>query len=142
MKLNRIILSIATSLLFCATASAADDHKGHNHDNKESEAHAHDRKPMYGGVVAEVKDIHYELVAKPDSIALYVTDHGKPVDMRGATASVTLLSANGKIEANLLPIGTNKLEVKGDFKVGPGTKAIANVALSGKPSQNVRFTMK
>ena len=89
MKLNRIILSIATSLLFCATASAADDHKGHNHDNKESEAHAHDRKPMYGGVVAEVKDIHYELVAKPDSIALYVTDHGKPVDMRGATASVT-----------------------------------------------------
>ncbi len=39
----------------------------------------HDAKPLYDGVITVVKDIHYELVAKPDSIALYIAGHGKPV---------------------------------------------------------------
>jgi hypothetical protein len=142
MKLSHTLLSIAATLLLSATAIAADEHKGDNHEHKKSETHAHEAKPMYGGVVTEVKDINYELVAKPDSIALYITDHSKPIDAKGASAAVTLLSSSGKVEATLLPVGANKLEAKGAFKVGPGTKAIANVTLAGQPSQNVRFTIK
>jgi hypothetical protein len=29
--------------------------------------HGHEHKPLHGGVVREVKDMDYELVAKPDS---------------------------------------------------------------------------
>jgi hypothetical protein len=40
--------------------------------------HGHEHKPLHGGVVSEVKDMDYELVAKPDLIQLYLRDHGKP----------------------------------------------------------------
>lgn len=142
MKFINLILSAAAVTLLSTTAIAADDHKDHNHDDKKGGTHAHDVKSMYGGIVTEVKDINYELVAKPDSITLYVNDHGKPVETKGATASITLLSAANKAEVALAPAGENKLEAKGTFKIGAGTKAIAKVTLAGKPAQNVKFTLK
>ena len=33
-------------------------------------------KPMQGGVLTTVKDVDYELVAKPDLLQLFVRDHG------------------------------------------------------------------
>lgn len=48
------------------------------------------------------KDVSYELVALPDLISLYVSDHGKPVDLAGATAKVTLLSSGKKEEVTLV----------------------------------------
>ena len=37
---------------------------------------------------------------------------------------------------------TEKLEAKGAFKVAPGTKVVALVALPGKKAANVRFAVK
>lgn len=139
---RKTLLGLSTILTIATSAYGADDHKGHNHDDGKSAAHAHDVKPIYGGVVTEVKDINYELVAKPDGIALYVTDHGKPVDVKGGAATLTLLSASDKIEAKLAPAGENKLEAKGTFKVTPGAKAIALVTLHGQSTQSVRFTIR
>ncbi|WP_420473663.1 hypothetical protein [Noviherbaspirillum sp. ST9] len=101
----------------------------------------HDDKPRYGGVVSVVKDVNYELVAKPDSITLYVIDHGKPVDTKNASASLTLLSAAEKSEVKLAPAGENKLEAKGNFKVQPGTKVAGSVKIDGKLN-SVKFTLK
>ncbi len=136
-----------TSLLLCLSAAvalpalAADDHKGHKHDQP-SGAHAgHDDKPRYGGVVQVLKDVNYELVVKSDSVSLYIADHGKPVDLKGASAKLTLLSATDKQEATLNQAG-DRLEAKGSFKPGPGTKAVGSVALAGKPPVSVRFTLK
>ena len=130
--------------LISASAFAADDHKGHGHEHgkKDGGAHVEDAKPLYGGVVTQVKDINYELVAKPDNIALYVHDHGKPVDMKGASASVMLLSASDKVEVKLAAAGENKLAAKGNFKVAAGAKALASVTMPGKPAASVRFTLK
>lgn len=138
---KRILLATLSALAMSVSAYAADDHKGHDHDKK-SAAHAEDAKPLYGGVVTQVKDINYELVAKPDNIALYVHDHGKPMDVKGAAASIMLLSASDKTEVKLAPSGENKLEAKGDFKLAAGTKAIASVTMPGKPVTNVRFALK
>lgn len=126
---------------FINPASAADDHKGHAHNGKPGAAHAHEATARYGGVVSVIKDINYELVAKPDSLTLYVTDHEQPVDVRNASATLTLLSAAGKTEAQLLPAGDNLLRASGAFKVQPGTKAVAVVRLGGKPAQEVRFVL-
>lgn len=101
----------------------------------------HDATPKHGGVVSVVKDVNYELVAKPDTITLYVIDHGKPVSTKNGAATLTLLSASEKTEVKLEPAGENKLEAKGTFKVQPGTKVDGTVKLDGKTA-NVKFTLK
>jgi hypothetical protein len=104
--------------------------------------HHHDHKPLHGGVVAEASDLDFELVAKADQLALYVRDHGKPAALAGAAARLTLLNGTEKSEASLSPVGTERLEAKGAFKVGAGTKVVALVQLAGKKPVNVRFALK
>ena len=128
MKTQALLASLALTL--ASTAFAAGD----KHD------HAHEHKPLHGGVVVEIKDIDYELVAKPTVIQLHLRDHGKPADVSKATAKVTLLSGTEKQEVELKPAG-DKLEATGSFKVGAGTKAVAVVSVAGKAA-SVRFSIK
>lgn len=100
----------------------------------------HDHKPLQGGVVVEVKDMDFELVAKPSAIQLYLRGHGKSPDLSKTTAKVTLLTGTEKQEVELKPAG-DKLEATGSFKVGPGTKAVAVVMVAGKPA-TARFRLK
>jgi hypothetical protein len=95
---------------------------------------------LAGGVVVEVKDMDYELVAKPTTIQLFLRDHGKAADVSKASAKVTLLTGTERQEVELKPAG-DKLEATGSFKVGPGTKAVAVVTVAGKPA-TARFTLK
>ena len=107
------------------------------------DAHKHgEQKPKFGGVVKEVKDIQYELVAKPDVITVYVEDHGKKIDTKGATGKVTLRHGADRSEGTLVPAGDNKLEAKGRFSVAPGTTAIVAVKRAGLAEEAVRFTLK
>ena len=102
--------------------------------------HAHEHTALHGGVVAEAKDIDFELVAKPDSLRLHVRDHGKPVDVAKASAKLTLLAGGVKQEVALKPAG-DKLEAMGQFKVTKA-KAVALVNLPGKPALTVRFVLR
>lgn len=128
MEARALIASIALTLTGAVFAV------GEKHD------HAHEHKPLHGGVVTEVKDVDYELVAKPTLIQLHLRDHGKVADVSKAAAKVTLLTGSEKQEIELKPSG-NKLEATGNFKVAPGTKAVAVVTVAGKPA-TVRFTVK
>ncbi len=128
--MNLQFLTASLALAVAGIAHAA----GEKHD------HAHEHKPMHGGVVVEVKDVDYELVAKATTLQLYLRDHGKSADISRASAKVTLLTGTEKQEAELKPAG-DKLEATGSFKVGPGTKAVAVVTVNGKPAI-ARFTLK
>ena len=77
--------------------------------------HGHERKPLHGGVVSEVKDVDYELVVKPDLIQLHLRDHGKPVDVSKSNAKLTILVGADKQEVELKPVG-QQLEATGSFK--------------------------
>ena len=101
----------------------------------------HDLKPKHGGVVVETKVGDIEVVAKPDSIKIHISDHGKAVKLEGAKAKVTLLNGKEKSEVELIPAG-DKLEAKGTFKVAKGTKGIALITLAGKPATTARFEVK
>ncbi len=103
-------------------------------------AGGHEHKPLHGGIVTEVKDMDYELVAKPEQIQLFVRDHGKPANISKGSAKLTLLTGNQKQEINLLPDGERFL-AKGMFTVSPGTKALAQVSLGG-PAVMVRCVLK
>ena len=125
MKLVPLIATLA--LVVTGVAFAADDH-------------SHNPKPVHGGVVVEVKDIEYELVAKPDSVQLHLRDHGKAVDVSKASAKLTLLTGADKQEVELKPAG-DKLEAKGSFKLAANTKVVALVTRAGK-SSTARFVLK
>ena len=101
--------------------------------------HSHADKPLYGGVVAEARDIDFELVAQKDKLHLYLRDHGKKVDVSNATATLTLLNGADKQEVALTPQG-EWLGAAGDFKVPKGTKAVALVKQAGK-TVTVRFVL-
>ena len=118
---------LATSIVFSAASAMA--------------AGEHSHKPKFGGVVVETKAGDVEIVAKPDNIQIYITDHGKAMKLDGAKAKVTLLNGTEKSEANLVSNG-DKLEAKGAFKVAKGTKGIALVTLAGKPPFTARFEIK
>lgn len=139
-NLKTSIFAAVAALAFASSAHAADDHKGHAHDAKGAEAHPHEAKSQHGGVVAVVKDVNYELVAKDGDVALYISDHGKPVDVAGATAKLTMLSGTKKQDVALAP-SDGALRGKGAFTVPAGTKAVVLVQLKAKPTSTARFTL-
>lgn len=106
------------------------------------QAHGDKAEAKHGGVMSVVKDVAYELVAKPDTVTIYIEDHGKSVDTKAATAKLTMLNGSQKSEASLTPAGDNKLEAKGKFDVKESTKVISIVTLPGKPAATVRFDLK
>ena len=122
-------LLAALALALCGPAFAAGNH-------------AHEHQPLHGGIVTEVADIDYELVAQPDTLTLHLRDHGKPLALDGASAKLTLLNGSEKTEATLSPAGEGKLQAKGSFKIAPGTKVVALVTVPGKKAANVRFAVK
>jgi hypothetical protein len=126
MKLTNLLT--AAALAFASTAFAADEH-------------SHGAQPQHGGIVSEASDIEFELVAKAGTITVYVRDHGKTLDTQGATGKLTVLTGADKAEGALTPAGDNRLEAKGSFKVGPGTKLVATVNLPGKKPAHVRFAL-
>lgn len=91
-----IHLLSAVSLCISGLAFAAGGHD-----------HGHEHKPLHGGVVSEVKDMDYELVAKPDLIQLHLRDHGKPVDVSKSNAKLTILVDSDKQEVELKPAASN-----------------------------------
>ena len=103
--------------------------------------HGHEDKPQHGGIVAEAKGVSYELVATPASLQLHLRDHGKAMDMSKASARLTLLSGGDKQEVELKPAG-NRLEASGNFKLGVGTKVVAQVSQAGKSAGTVRFVIR
>ncbi|MDP1953525.1 MAG: hypothetical protein Q8K71_03525 [Polaromonas sp.] len=125
MKLHTLVLASCLALSGAAAMAAG--------------AHGHD--PKFGGVVVETKAGDFEIVARPDAILIYVSDHGKPAKLDGAKAKVTLLNGTEKSEAALVPAG-DKLEAKGAFKVAKGTKGVVVVTLAGKPPATARFEIK
>ena len=102
--------------------------------------HGHEHKSLHGGVVSEVKDMDYELVAKPDLIQLHLRDHGKPVDVSKANAKLTILVGADKQEVELKPVG-QALEAAGSFKQA-NSKIVALVSVPGKAPATVRFVLK
>ena len=104
-------------------------------------AHAHGgAAPKHGGVVQTASDLSFELVATPEGAALYVEDHGKPVNPAGMSGKLTVLNGTEKSEAALSASG-DKLEATG-VKLSKGARAVAALTTADKKAITVRFTVK
>ena len=98
-------------------------------------------KPDHGGVMKEaVSGYRVELVSRGDQLSVYLSDHdGQPVDSKGASGDITLLSGTEKNRAALTPAGANQL--LGKARAAAGAKAIVKFTLPGKPAEQVRLTL-
>ncbi|WP_438979152.1 hypothetical protein [Polynucleobacter sp.] len=92
---------------------------------------SHDLRPAHGGVMVEAKDVDVELVAKPDILTIYLSDHGKPISSEGGNAKLTILNGSDKKDYDLLSMG-DRFELKGAFSAPKGSKAIAVIKLKSK----------
>ena len=96
----------------------------------------------HGGVTTMLKNRDYELVAKPNSLTVFVYQDEKPASTKSATGTLTLSEGDSKTTVTLQPTGVNVMEAKGAFKVGAGAKAVATITLSGRKPQEVHWTLK
>jgi len=106
-----------------------------------ADEHGHDHKPLHGGILAESGPTEYELVARPDAITLHAREKGKPVNVQGARAKLTILSGGEQAVLDLKP-ANDRLQAVGSFKVAAGTKIVATVELPGRKPANLRFALK
>ena len=130
--MKSVILSLCAAASLAAALNATPVFAGAGHDHG----------PKYGGVVREVRNVAYELVAKPDSLTLYVNDHGKPVPTQGAQAEAVIYAGNDKAMVKLEPAGENRMVAKGNFKVGVGVRVALTATLPGKPPAKATFNLK
>jgi hypothetical protein len=105
-------------------------------------ASAHgDNKPKYGGLVKEVNEIQYEIVAKPEQITIHVTDHGEKIKLKDASGKLTMLIGKDKTEVPLTLVGDDMLVAKGMFNFAKGVKVLAIIKNAGK-NTSVNWTLK
>ena len=98
--------------------------------------------PEHGGVVREMHGVTYELVARPDSLTLHISDHSKKIATEGAKAEAVIYANNGKTPVTLAPAGDNRMQAKGNFKVGIGVRSVVTVTLAGKSPVKLAFNLK
>jgi len=126
MRLHTIILAAGLAFAPLATAEGP---KGHAHPAN------------HGGIVEDVDGMQYELVLKPDSIRIYLDDHGQKISTKSAKGEATILKGSERVKVALVPAGENALEAKGKFPAGPGTRVVAVVTIGGS-ANSVRFALK
>ena len=128
MKTQALLAAITLALAGSAFAA------GDKHD------HAHEHKPLHGGVVVEVKDMDYELVAKASrdpAAPARPRQAGRRVQgQRQAHAADRHREAGGRAEA-----GWRQARSHRRLQGAAGTKVVAVVTIAGK-SSTARFVLK
>ncbi|MEN9865254.1 MAG: hypothetical protein RL748_844 [Pseudomonadota bacterium] len=108
---------------------------------------AHGLKAKHGGIMREVANLQFELVASKDAASagvakIYVEDHGKIYSTAGASGKLTVLNGAEKTEVVLHASGENVLESKDDAKLAAGAKVVALITFADKKTVSVRFAVK
>lgn len=126
--MKTIISIVTTAVLFICAASAF--------------AHGEASKPKHGGVIAKAEPLEAELVTAPTKLTLYMYDHGKPVDTKGATAKLTILATGKKQEVTLAPGGDNKLEGAITEALPKGARVVGVVSAGESKALSMRWAIK
>ncbi|HSD61630.1 MAG TPA: hypothetical protein VLC55_12330 [Burkholderiales bacterium] len=125
LKAQALALALALSVMaFPAIQARADALHGH-----------------HGGEVQDAGPYHFELVAKPNELTLYVLDGaGKPVEAKGAKGTAIVLAGKAKTGLELAPAGNNVLKGAGAFELASGTKVVVTVTFPNQAPVQARFT--
>lgn len=94
----------------------------------------------HGGQIRMSGPFHFELVATPGEITVYVTDHGDtPIETAGASAVIVLQTGKSRAEISLEPAGENILRGSGKFKLIKSTQAELVVTMPDVRPQSASY---
>lgn len=83
---------------------------------------------------------HFELVATPGELTVYLTDHGdNPVDSAGSTALALIRNGDTKVEIALEPSGSNIFRGKGKFEIDESTTVHLKISVPGAAPEMASF---
>jgi hypothetical protein len=97
-----------------------------------------DLKPIHGGQIIEGKKMTVELVAQPEMVTVFLSEHEKLVDTKNATGEVILLNGGRKQVITLSPAGENSLKGNG-VTLEKSAKAIVKIKVPEFGEEQVRF---
>ncbi len=106
-------------------------------------AHAHgSMKPSHGGVVQMSGEIMVELVTKPKSLEIYVTEEDEPIPAAGFDGALVVTAADGaKSRIALIPAAGNKFTAPS--RPPSGAKVVVSLTeKQGGAKTFVTFRMK
>lgn len=126
MKINRLISILIITAGFITPALA-----GPNHD----------LKPKHGGIVTESRDVTLELVVLGDQVNLYISDHGKILNMKELNGKLTVLSGSVKTEHIFAPT-EQYLTATGIANLTKGSILVATITGYQGKTLNARFVYK
>lgn len=105
-------------------------------------ARAHgDDKARHGGQIQMAGETKFELVAKGDTVEVYLDDHGQTLPTARLSGKLTVLSGSARSEARLEPAAGDKLVAKG-VKLVKGDKVIALVTMEDQKTASARFVIR
>ena len=94
----------------------------------------------HGGQLRMSGAYHFELVARPGFLTIYVADHGfQAVDTAGATAEAMIVTDGKKTVLELTVSGANRLEGHGDFTLNEETTVHLKVVMPGGEAELASF---
>jgi hypothetical protein len=94
----------------------------------------------HGGQLRMSGAYHFELVAAPGELTVYVTDHAdNPMATAGATATALVDSDGSKTEVLLVPTGDNAFRGQGGFALNEQSKVHLKVIMPGGQAELATF---
>lgn len=97
-----------------------------------------DLKPAHGGQIIEGKTMTVELLAQPELVTVYLSEHENVVDTKNASGEVILLNGGRKQVITLSPSGDNSLKGEG-VTLEKNAKAIVKIKVPELGDEQVRF---
>jgi hypothetical protein len=94
----------------------------------------------HGGIVQMANDLSFELVARPEGVAIYIEDHGKPLAPTGMSGRLTILSGTQRSQA-ALEVVAGKLQAQG-VKLTKGSRVVASLTTAQQQTITVRFVVQ
>ena len=97
-----------------------------------------DLKPAHGGQIIEGKTITVELLAQPEAVTVYLSEHENVIDSKNASGEVILLNGGRKQVIALSPSGYNSLKGEG-VTLEKNAKAIVKIKVPELGEEQIRF---
>lgn len=95
----------------------------------------------HGGQLRMSGAYHFELIANPGTLKIYVTDHGsQPIDTAGASADAMVVTDGKKTVVNLRAAGANTFEGVGEFTLNEQSAVHLKVTMPNGDAELATFT--
>ncbi|MEN1835663.1 hypothetical protein AAIM60_22545 [Pseudomonas lijiangensis] len=105
-----------------------------------SQASAHGvPQPQHGGLIEDAGLVAIEMVARGDTVDLYLTDHDEPVSAASVTGVLTITTRHKRAKTDIVALSGNQLQSKGvSYQSGSRISALLTLA-DGKTKVSARF---